>query len=238
MDPIENAPPADQNGETQQQPTETPNVFDQISEATGKNYSDPDAVIKALTAKDEHIAKLEDEGKQTRELVDTLSTKVEESINAQKVLEELSNRPENTDATPAQPVGKEEIKNVFNELFNSRSIETVQEQNLNAVNAKLAEVYGDKALEALKSKATELGLTPERVKELAKESPKSAMTLLGLSGQAKAADTPRAPAGGGQLLPTSTSNPVADFKAEMKAKGLTPTSPKYILEMNKRKLFD
>ena len=212
------------------------NVFDDISKETGKNYTDKDAVVNAIKEKDSFIEKLKEENRETRELVDTLATKVDESVNAQKVLEELTNRPKSADATPAQPVDTDTITNLFDELYSSKTKEVTTKSNLAEVNAKLTEAYGDKASETLKAKAVSLGLSPEEVKDLASKSPQSALTLLGLAGGAKQVDATPAPAGDGQYLPTPTASPYADFKVEMKARGLNITHPAFITELNKRNI--
>jgi hypothetical protein len=227
--------PADQPGN--QEPTEPVDVFKEISDAVGKNYSDKDALIKALTEKDNFIDQLKEENKETRGLVDELATKVDESINAQKVLEELKNRPQEADATPKQPVDANTITNLFDELYTSREKEARTQANLGQVNQKLAEVYGDKAKEVFKSKSEELGLPLEKVKELASESPTAVLNLLGVSGERKV-DAPTPPAGGGQPQPTSQTSELTKFKEEMRGRGLNPTHPTYIREFAKRNLFN
>ena len=217
-----------------QEPTEPVDVFKEISSAVGKNYSDKDALIKALTEKDSFIETLKTENATTRELVETLATKVDESINAQKVLEELKVTKPEADATPGQTADKEDVASIFNELYSSKEKETRAKANQAAVNSKLVELYGDKAAEVLRTKAESLGLGLTRIKELASESPQAVLSLLGAAaGQPKQAGLPPSGVGASQEAPKST--PFAEFKAEMKARGIKPTHANYFLEMNKRK---
>lgn len=207
-------------------------IFAEISTATGKNYPDSEAVIKALTAKDSFIEELKNENAETRSLVDNLATKLEESTNAQKVLDELKNRPENTDAQPSQTVNKDEITNLFNELVSSRETEQRVKKNLDTVNESLVSRYGDKARDEFSNKAKELGLSVEKFKELASESPQAVLAYFPkkeIVGGAAPTDGLRnaAPAGTGDT-------PLQAFKKEMKAQGFNPTHPQYIKEMAKR----
>lgn len=219
-------------------PTGPVDVFKEISEAVGKNYSDKDALVKALTEKDNFIETLKKENEDTRGLVDSLANKVDESINAQKVLEELSKRPEPSDAIPAQPVDKSTITNLFQELMTSHDREQTSSKNFETVNKKLSDLYGEKAESVFKERAAQTGLSLAKVKELAAESPQAVFSLLGITGDKKV-NAALPPAGnGGGILPAAQSTPYADFKAEMKAKGLNMTHPAYIMEMNKRNLFN
>lgn len=223
-----------QDPQTQQQSTEPVDVFKEISNAVGKNYSDKDALIKALTEKDNFIETLKTANANTLELVEALSTKVDQSINAQKVLEELQAKKPEADATPGQTANKEDVASIFNELYSSKEKETRAKANQATVNSKLAELYGDKAAEVLKTKAESLGLELDRIKELASESPQAVLSLLGAtSGQPKQAGLP--PSGAGAPTEAPKSTPFAEFKAEMKARGIKPTHANYFLEMNKRK---
>ena len=220
------------------EPTEPVDVFKEISEAVGKNYSDKDALVKALTEKDNFIEQLKNENKTTRDLVDTLATKVDESINAQKVLEELKNQPEKTDGQPRQTTNPDEIANIFEELYTNRSKQEQARANQAIVNKKLSELYGDKASEMFKSKAAELNLSLDKVKEIASESPQAALSLLGIQSSAPKVTNVTPPSGGVANVPTGQKTPYQAFKEEMKAKGLNPTHPTYINEMNKRNLFN
>lgn len=209
-------------------------VFKEISEAVGKNYSDKETLIRALTEKDTFIEELKKENENTRAAMAELADKVDESINAKRVLEELKNRNNKTDATPGQAVDKDAVTNIFNELLSSKEKETRAKSNFEVVNNKLIQVYGDSANEIFKSKTEALGLNLTRVKELAAESPQAVLTLLGITGEKKAtAGAP--PSQGNNDVPTGQLSKYQEFKLEMKAKGLNQTHPKYILEMQKRK---
>lgn len=214
---------------------EPKDVFSEISDAVGKNYNDKEAVVKALTEKDSFIEQLQNENKEFGAKLDLLLQKQEESVNAKTVLEELTkNKPEEkSDELPTQPVDKEDIKSLFQELMTSTQQEQTAKQNLNQVNEVVRSVFGDNAASKLADRAASIGVSVEEIKTLASKSPQAALKLLGVDNTK--VDTPVPPTGGSSDIPPSDrKTSYQAFKEEMAKTKIKPGTPKYYREMMKR----
>lgn len=144
--------------------------------AKGKWFADADIAIKNKQLDEQ------------RELI----LKQRELINTQESLEELFDQMKQRELANSTNTQAKEVKETkpMNTLTNDDELFAKLEQfetrkagqrNLNAVDEKLKELYGDKASEFLKSKMNELELSQEDLNVLARKSPAAFYNALGLT---------------------------------------------------------
>ena len=74
---------------------------------------------------------------------------------------------------------EEELKSLVERTLTERDKDSVVKQNLNLVNEEMEKSYGTDASAKIQNKAKELGLTIERMQEIAAESPNAFFNLIG-----------------------------------------------------------
>ncbi len=92
-------------------------------------------------------------------------------------------------ASSEQPIANEEqrptnptdIRNLVSEEVTRMRTQDREQANLNLVRTKLQEQFGDNYAPTVRKRITDLGLTPERFNQWAKESPTAVLTVLGNS---------------------------------------------------------
>lgn len=156
----------------------------------GKKFSDAEALAKGKAESDNYIKNLEarfdefrtdyervlEENKAApslRELLDQLKTSQQRAPDRlpTQQLEEVKQQPS---------LNPDQFQSLFNETLEKHEVQKQQRQNFDTVQEKLAERFGSNAQSVLKQQAKELGLTPQRVNELAKESPQAFFRVMGL----------------------------------------------------------
>lgn len=210
------------------------NVFEEISKTVGKNYSDKDAVIKALQEKDNFIEQLKNENQTFGEKLDKVLNKLDESRNAESVLNELTKKEEKkTDDNTSQAVDEDKIASLIQEHLTKSQRQQTAEQNLRQVNDTIRKHFGDNAAQTLKQKAASLGMSVDRLKEIASESPTAAFNLLGISSEKKV-DTTVPPTKGSSDIPSSDKKTqYQEFKERMAQQKVKPGTPRYYRELMK-----
>ena len=174
-------------------PTEQPvsqNQFDQLldqirGDDDAPKYRDVPTALNALQHSQKYIQELKQELAELRE-------KANSNVTMEQVLSALEKKSENkTEPEPPTPSGlsPEDVLRLMEE----REMKKQQEANINSVDAKFHEVYGEKAAETFKEKAKELGLSMDYLKTLSATSPKAVFTLFGI-GSTKPA-SPSIPSG-------------------------------------------
>lgn len=152
----------------------------------GDQWNDPQALAKGYIHAQSRIKELE-----------ALAEEAKKNDYAKQLLEELQNQKQ----TPATVSGSgaeelkgkdsqavtenttlkpEEIDSLVNEAITKREKMSTAAQNIEAANAKITEVYGEKAAETVQAKAKELGLSMDKLKEIASESPSAFVQLMGV----------------------------------------------------------
>jgi len=85
--------------------------------------------------------------------------------------------PSNEDTRPtAKP---EDIRNLVSEEVTKMRLRDQEQANFNLVRSKLQEQFGDNYAPAVRKRITDLGLTPERFNQWAKEAPQAVLNALG-----------------------------------------------------------
>ena len=170
----------------QTQPTQTnEDWLAKIVEVKGEKFKDPQVLAKSKLESDNYIVELERQLKEMRE-------EVVKQDYASKLLDKLDNKgadttkpnsPVNqggTDTSDTKPVISEDvIKTLVEQTLSKREAQNSAAQNAEIVRTELVSKYGTEAKGFVEKKARELGMTYERLSEIAQESPNAFFTLVG-----------------------------------------------------------
>lgn len=163
--------------------------LEQLVQAKGENWRDPETLAKGKLQADSYIKNLEDQISQMREDI------VKQDYAAQ-VLEELRGKAADTStaktsgakAKDTAGVEEDDTPSTFNEdTLKSLVEKTLVEReekgkiqlHLQTVQNQLIKRFGDQAGQAVKAKAEELGMSLQRMEQVASESPAAFMALFG-----------------------------------------------------------
>lgn len=142
-------------------------------EYNGKVWNKEDVLNKFQNA-DKYIEELKQEVEQLKsqkagsEKLDVVLDKLSQLGEAKPVQESEGN------TTQSEPVKDDvSIESTVEALLKKREAEKSFSRNVEEVNSKLSQVYGDKAADVVASKAKELGMTIEEAKRFAGERPKA-----------------------------------------------------------------
>jgi hypothetical protein len=155
----------------------------------GDNWKDPEVLAKGKLEADGYIKTLEEQlaamredlGKQeySKQLLDQLQNKATAPTNVNTVVPTKNNGSTNTDGNTQPQVSEESLKSLVEQTLTNREKESTVKQNLSLVDAELEKSYGTEAVSVIQKKATELGMTVQRMQEIAAESPTAFFALLG-----------------------------------------------------------
>ena len=159
-----------------------------LVEAKGDNWKDPEVLAKGKIEADGYIQKLEEQltnmredlGKQdyAKDLLEQLQNKAADPINAKNAMP--NNDTGGTSEGNTNPnLSEEDLKSLVERTLTERDKDSVVKQNLNLVNNEMEKSYGTDASTKIQNKAKELGLTLERMQEIAAESPTAFFNLIG-----------------------------------------------------------
>lgn len=156
-------------------PTNDPQIPDEVLEfvGEGKKYTTLTEALKALPHAQKHIATLEGELKQLREAQGSALSQ-EEVVSAVEAYLKQQGTPPGLDAAGVQALVDRQLE--------ARKAAEASAANVQAFKTSMGQKFGDKQAEVFASKATELGLTPEKLSELVRTSPKAALQLFGIEG--------------------------------------------------------
>lgn len=173
-----------------------PSFEDLVGE--GKKYATPDDIAKAKAHADAHIAILEREREEDRQELAKRKTAEEllERIRQEAAQQHAPREEDNTGPAPLPAINEDDVvARVRAELQAERQKE-IETKNIEAVAAKLVDVFGDsqKAQEHVKRKAHELGVDLNFLQETASRSPAAFFSTIGLTDDSvKNTSTPTAP---------------------------------------------
>ena len=159
-----------------------------LVEAKGDNWKDPEVLAKGKIEADGYIQKLEEQLTNMREdlskqdyakdLLEQLQNKAADPINAKNAMP--NNDTGGTSEGNTNPnLSEEDLKSLVERTLTERDKDSVVKQNLNLVNEEMEKSYGTDASAKIQNKAKELGLTIERMQEIAAESPNAFFNLIG-----------------------------------------------------------
>ena len=158
-----------------------------IVEAKGDNWKDPEVLAKGKLEADGYIKNLEDQLTQMREdlkkqeykneVLDQLQTKAAETTAATNEVpnNNSSTKEQNTTAT----FSEEDLKSLVEKTLGQRELEAKVQGNLQLVDKELEGSFGTEAKAQIEKKAEELGMSIERLRDIAAESPNAFFALIG-----------------------------------------------------------
>lgn len=164
----------------------TPSYLDKLVEAKGEQWKDPELIAKGKLEADQYIDELKAQLEEYKGLANK-NAKVEELISKME-----KKAAETTPATPPSNVeggtkdsetksdfGEDKIQSLVEKTLTERERQNTVKQNLDQVESHLNEMFGTEAASNVDKKAKELGLTKERLEEIASESPSAFFALIG-----------------------------------------------------------
>jgi len=151
----------------------------------GEQWSDPEAIAKGKIEADQHIKNLETQLAEMRK-------DLEKQDYAKSLLEQVQNKaggattpkPELStqnggEINPNTTAETHDLKSLVEEARKAREAKQTVDQNVSQVDAALTEKFGTDAAKVVADKASALGLSLDRLKGLAAESPSAFMALVG-----------------------------------------------------------
>ena len=159
-----------------------------LVEAKGDNWKDPEVLAKGKIEADGYIKELEGQLSNMREdlskqdyakdLLEQLQNKAADPTNAKNAMP--NNDTGGTSEVNTNPsLSEEDLKSLVERTLTERDKDSVVKQNLNLVNEEMEKSYGTDASAKIKDKAKELGITLERMQEIAAESPTAFFNIIG-----------------------------------------------------------
>ena len=157
-----------------------------IVEAKGDNWKDPEVLAKGKLEADGYIKNLEDQLTQMREdlkkqeykseVLEQLQSKAAENTAASNGVPNNSNtETQNTSGT----FSEEDLKSLVEKTLNQRELQAKVQTNLQYVDKELEGSFGTEAKAQIEKKATELGMSVDRLRDIAAESPNAFFALIG-----------------------------------------------------------
>ena len=166
-----------QTTQTEQTQEATPpqdSFLSKLVEAKGENWSNPEVLAKGKLEADTYIQTLETQLTQMRE-------DLKKKEYQEEVLEQLQKKA--TDSTAvnngAPNNNNSNTESLVEKTLTERDKDSVVKQNLRLVNEEMEKSYGTDATTKIQEKARELGMSFERMQEIASESPNAFFSLIG-----------------------------------------------------------
>lgn len=178
----------EQNAEqTQQETTPSESYLQKLVEAKGDNWKDPEVLAKGKLEADGYIKTLEEQLAQMREdlkkqeyqaqVIEQLQNKAADSTAAKNGVPNDNGSAEAQNTTGN--LSEEDLKSLVEKTLAQREKETSVKQNLSQVDKALDDMFGTEALSVVQKKAQELGMSIERMQDIAAESPNAFFALIG-----------------------------------------------------------
>lgn len=182
----------EQTTQTEQQTTQTTapqeSFVAKLVEAKGENWKDPEVLAKGKLEADNYIKELERQLEQMREdlgkqdyaktLLDQLQNKAADPTTAKTAMpnKDIGGTTEGN-TNPA--LSEEDLKSLVEKTLTAREQENTVKQNLAIVDQELEKSYGTEAKATILKKAEELGISLQRMQDIAAESPSAFFALIG-----------------------------------------------------------
>ena len=158
----------------------TEDWIERVTKEKGEHWKDPQTIAKGYYHAQQRIKELE-----------ALAEGAKKNDYAKQLLEELKSQkaPAATSGTHQDSQGSQaqenttpnpaDIESLINEAITAREKQNTAAQNIALADAKIKEVFGTEAGNVVRKRAQELGMSVERMKELASESPTAFLRLVG-----------------------------------------------------------
>ena len=179
----------EQNAEqTQTEASPQASFLDKLVETKGENWRDPETLAKGKLEADGYIKNLEDQLVQMREdmkkqdyqadLLAQLQNKATETTTVNNGESNNNNGSIDTQNTTGV-VDEDTLKSLVEKTLTQREKNSTVQQNLSQVDKELESSFGTEAAATVQKKAEELGMSIDRLRDIASESPSAFFTLIG-----------------------------------------------------------
>jgi hypothetical protein len=172
---------------TADQVTQTNDSFVTQLVGEGKKFKDVESLAKGKLEADRHIGEI-------TKTLDELRAELAKQDYAKTLLEQMS---KGSDAGAEQPTpnltspsntenttqSASDIESLVERVITEKEKNRTLNQNLGVVSEEMEKKFGDKAGQVLKTRSQELGMSLDRLKEIAAESPTAFFQLIGVSAQ-------------------------------------------------------
>ena len=158
-----------------------------LVEAKGENWKDPEVLAKGELEADGYIKTLEEQLSQMREdmnkqdyqaqILEQLQNKATESATVGTAAPNNNGSTETQDTTAS--LSENDLESLVEKTLVKREQDSVIKQNLTQVDQELVNSFGTEAAAKVQEKAKELGMSMERLRDIAAESPSAFFTLIG-----------------------------------------------------------
>ena len=177
----------DQTEQTQEDTQTQESYLQKLVQAKGENWSNPEVLAKGKLEADGYISNLESQLTELREelnkqdysktLLDQLHEQAADPTTA-KLGEPSNNSSTNSQNTTAS-LSEDDLKSLVEKTLTEREKGTALANNLSLVDQELEKSFGTEAKTKVANKAKELGMSMERMREIAAESPQAFFSLIG-----------------------------------------------------------
>jgi hypothetical protein len=155
----------------------------------GKKFTDPEALAKGKYEADKFVKNLERQNAELREDLEK-TAKLDELMELVRKQNESVVQPVTTPVvdpsdTSSDQMTPEALKALVEKHVTERETAAKQEKNIAEANRMMEEKFGDTAGRVLVSRAAEVGMAVDDVKQLASQNPKAFAKLMGLDGDNK-----------------------------------------------------
>lgn len=205
----------------------------------GKKFDSPEALAKGKIEADKFIEDLKRQNAELREDMEK-SAKLDELMelvrNQSKAPEQPNTSKVDPNDTSSDQMTPEELKAMIENHVSERDRKTTEARNLAEADKVLREKFGDSAGNILNTRAKELGMSVDAMKEMASKTPKAFLRLVGVD-----TNKPVTPGGiignsqrseGGSITNANTRNSAFYSKMRKESKGIY-YSPKIQAQMMK-----
>ena len=138
-----------------------------------QKYKTAEEFVKGFQESQSFIRKLQEENEKFR-------SELDKRLSAEAVLEQIKAQAK-PDEKPSSEFDPEAIRDVVHKELEAKTKQEKMAYNIRQFSDQLAAIYGDKAKEAVATKARELGVSVERVREIAAESSTAALAMFGVA---------------------------------------------------------
>lgn len=197
-------------------------------------YKTIEDALKALANSQAFIPKLLDEKRTVEEELQSLREKAGKIDSIEEVVRKLTEaQPKPVETPPAGGLSAEAVAELVKKTLEQSSLETQAKKNFSEVQTVLKSKFGEKVKEAVAAKAAELGTSPEKLGELAAQSPSMVLALFNTQ---KPTSTPT-PTGGYSFPSTVKSYEVPDPGKSMLLGATSRDQKAHMLE-HKRAVYE
>lgn len=150
-----------------------------VAEKKGDHWKDPQTIAKGYLHAQQRIQELEALAEETKkndyakQLLEELKQQKAPAISSEAAQSQGNQAQENTTPNPV------DIESLITKALTDREKQNTVSQNVALADQKLVEVYGTEAAKVVNQRAQELGMSLDRLKELAGESPTAFLRLIG-----------------------------------------------------------